>query len=573
MTTLSVSQTCNRKTVTAQEVQLLLISLSNPFTNDTMSSKEEIEAKLAATRAEIQAKLAQMRAKAGIPAQQAPNPTPAPSKTSNLQKIPGLDQEDLQRRIAEARARVAGATQATSTAVGSMSQQRPRGGLNIAPPPLGLDKSGNIDLKAMLDQGIIPKRELATAKANQKQAKPAAMAPTVAASSTVSSANKQSNPYLSDRSEIGGRRSRHLKFVQPGRFIQKANQERAKAQLERLKQEIAEKAKLAGVQTERDIPDNLLKGPAPPDVEWWDLPITQNKRYEEMDADHLDLTGLENIITPYVQHPVPIKSPGEPTAQPPRQLMLTKRESKKLRRQKRLEAQKDKQDKIRLGLLPPEQPKVKISNLMRVLGQEAIQDPTQIEAKVRREMEERQREHEKANEVRKLTKEEKREKTISKLKEDVANMVHVSVYKVKKLKHPKLKYKIEVNARQLYLTGMVIATPKCNLVIVEGGPKGIKAYKKLMLRRIDWNDLPIPLKADSGDTDMQEPEEDDEEENKCFLVWEGVVKNAAFKKFTWREMESEKMARELLNGFKVEHYWDAAIMADDEELAARQPEL
>jgi hypothetical protein len=44
-----------------------------------------------------------------------------------------------------------------------MSQQRPRGGLNIAPPPLGLDKSGNIDLRAMLDQGIIPKRELATA--------------------------------------------------------------------------------------------------------------------------------------------------------------------------------------------------------------------------------------------------------------------------------------------------------------------------------------------------------------------------------------------------------------------------
>lgn len=51
-----------------------------------------------------------------------------------------------------------------AAAGGSMSQQRPRGGLNIAPPPLGLDKSGNIDLKAMLDQGIIPKRELATAK-------------------------------------------------------------------------------------------------------------------------------------------------------------------------------------------------------------------------------------------------------------------------------------------------------------------------------------------------------------------------------------------------------------------------
>jgi U4/U6 small nuclear ribonucleoprotein PRP3 len=66
---------------------------------------------------------------------------------------------------------------------------------------------------------------------------------------------------------------------------------------------------------------------------------------------------------------------------------------------------------------------------MRVLGQEAIQDPTQIEAKVRKEMEERQLEHEKANETRKLTKEEKREKTISKLKEDVSTMAHVTVYK------------------------------------------------------------------------------------------------------------------------------------------------
>jgi U4/U6 small nuclear ribonucleoprotein PRP3 len=145
--------------------------------------------------------------------------------------------------------------------------------------------------------------------------------------------------------------------------------------LERLKQDIAEKAKLAGVQTELDsllkvhysfdflsmqhIDANppLLQRPVPPDVEWWDLPLTKNKQYNEIDTDKLDLAGLESIITPYVQHPVPIKPPGEDQGQPPRQLMLTKKETKKLRRQKRLEAQKDKQDKIRLGLLPPEQPK------------------------------------------------------------------------------------------------------------------------------------------------------------------------------------------------------------------------
>jgi hypothetical protein len=103
-----------------------------------------------------------MKAKAGNAQQPVPSAArPAPSATSNISNIPGLDQADLQRRIAEAKARIAGAGQASS---GNMGQQRLRGGLSAAPPPLGLDKSGNIDLKAMLDQGIIPKRDFATAK-------------------------------------------------------------------------------------------------------------------------------------------------------------------------------------------------------------------------------------------------------------------------------------------------------------------------------------------------------------------------------------------------------------------------
>jgi U4/U6 small nuclear ribonucleoprotein PRP3 len=120
--------------------------------------------------------------------------------------------------------------------------------------------------------------------------------------------------------------------------------------------------------------------------------------------------------------------------------------------------------------------------------------------------------------------------------------------------------------------------PKCNIVIVEGGPKGIKAYKKLMLRRIDWNDNPAPknLEEDESAMDIDQPnpyELPDGKENRCFLVWTGQVKSKSFKKFTWRTFESEKMAREELGKWNVEHYWDAAIAASDEELAARQPEL
>jgi DNA-binding transcriptional MerR regulator len=86
---------------------------------------QEIEAQLAAKRAEVQAKLAQMRAKAGIPPQPSAKSVPAPTSTSNMPKIPGLDQEDLQRRIAEAKARIASASQAVCTNYESSGNQQP----------------------------------------------------------------------------------------------------------------------------------------------------------------------------------------------------------------------------------------------------------------------------------------------------------------------------------------------------------------------------------------------------------------------------------------------------------------
>ena len=66
---------------------------------------------------------------------------------------------------------------------------------------------------------------------------------------------------------------------------------------------------------------------------------------------------------------------------------------------------------------------------MRVLGTEAVQDPTKVEAHVRAQMAKRQRQHEEANAARKLTTEQRREKKIGKLKEDTTQGVNVSVYR------------------------------------------------------------------------------------------------------------------------------------------------
>lgn len=58
---------------------------------------------------------------------------------------------------------------------------------------------------------------------------------------------------------------------------------------------------------------------------------------------------------------------------------LTQKEKKRLRKIKRVEKEKDKQERVKLGLLPPPIPKIKLSNYMKVLGKEAIADPSRVE--------------------------------------------------------------------------------------------------------------------------------------------------------------------------------------------------
>ena len=70
-----------------------------------------------------------------------------------------------------------------------------------------------------------------------------------------------------------------------------------------------------------------------------------------------------------------------------------------------------------------------MANLMRVLGTEAVLDPTKMEKHVRDQMAKRLKAHEDANAARKLTPQQRKEKKISKIKEDTSTGVHVSVYR------------------------------------------------------------------------------------------------------------------------------------------------
>lgn len=50
-------------------------------------------------------------------------------------------------------------------------------------------------------------------------------------------------------------------------------------------------------------------------------------------------------------------------------------------------------------------------------------------------------------------------------------VTHISpiIYRIKSLAHPARKFKVEMNAKQLQMTGMIIMHKDINVVIVEGG--------------------------------------------------------------------------------------------------------
>merc|ERR1711871_80337 len=151
----------------------------------------------------------------------------------------------------------------------------------------------------------------------------------------------------------------------------------------------------------------------------------------------------------------------------------------------------------------------------------------------------RQREHEKNNAARALTKDQKRAKIEKKLKEDTSLKVEVAVFRVNDLTDGQKKYKVSINAEQLYLTGCAVMTNQSlNVVVVEGGAQGIKKYKKLMLSRIKWSGL-----VDEGD---DSDDDDSKPKNKCKLVWEGQVTERAFSKFDMKVCRTEAFAREQL---------------------------
>jgi U4/U6 small nuclear ribonucleoprotein PRP3 len=133
--------------------------------------------------------------------------------------------------------------------------------------------------------------------------------------------------------------------------------------------------------------------------------------------------------------------------------------------------------------------------------------------------------------------------------ENTLNGVNVSVYRVNDLSDPAVKFKLEANCNQNHMTGIVLLCKNLNVVVVEGGPKQQKRFRRLMLNRIKWNELHSRMKS-------VDPE--NREKNRCALVWEGTVKTRSFGAIIFKMCPTVTFAREYFKKMSVEHYWDIA---------------
>ncbi|KAK1558177.1 hypothetical protein QYE76_027151 [Lolium multiflorum] len=352
-------------------------------------------------------------------------------------------------------------------------------------------------------------------------------------------------------------------FVEEGKLTRQAELQRIKSQFgdAQAKELKVKQAQLAKAKVEVDMNPNLIEiapGGRPPkqkqkeeipDIEPWDSKILISATYE----DDISLEKLNmDRITIYVEHPEPLEPPAEPAPPPPQPLKLTKKEQKKLRTQRRLAKEKDRQEMIRQGLLEPPKPKVKMSNLMKVLGAEATQDPTRMEMEIRTAAAEREQAHVDRNIARKLTPAERREKKERKLFDDPNTLDWiVCVYRIRDLSHPQTRFKVDVNAQENRLTGAAVIADGISVVVVEGGKKSIKRYNKLMLNRIDW------AAAVGGEDDVED--EPDKPVNSCALVWQGSVGKRTFTKFSVHQCRSEAAAKKVFADASVPHYWDLAV--------------
>jgi pre-mRNA processing factor 3 (PRP3)/Protein of unknown function (DUF1115) len=331
-------------------------------------------------------------------------------------------------------------------------------------------------------------------------------------------------------------------------------------------------------------------------AEWWDLPLlppalrkqvaaaereraTTDPSEAALDCTHTYAQASLSYskTATLIQHVVPVVRNANVAAATKSSLtmFLTKKERKRQRKLRRQAAQREMQDLQAAGLVAAPQPRLTLTNFIRVLGDQAFADPSQMEQKVLEQMRARLTAHQERNQANKLTKEQRAEKRRARLAaEQPVGQVMVALFFVQDMSHPYHRSKVEANAQQYGLSGAVLECPplRTSCVIVEGGAKPVQRYVRLMTVRMNWTGEGLDARpeyhlAENSNADPAVETEDPvvhefNPENRCALVWQGLVVKRSFRGFTFQACETTEEARQILSARGVAQYWDQ-VMAHD----------
>jgi len=144
------------------------------------------------------------------------------------------------------------------------------------------------------------------------------------------------------------------------------------------------------------------------------------------------------------------------------------------------------------------------------------------------------------------------------LNEDTSHEVHIAIFKIKDLRNGKIRFKVTMTAEQFNLTGCILLLEDINIIIVEGGPKGIKFYTRLVCERIKWNENIDNNNNNTNNTNNTNDNNNNSEDNYCVQVWQGIVAKRSFQAFLFKKCENESELKKFLSLRKCYHYYDIA---------------
>jgi U4/U6 small nuclear ribonucleoprotein PRP3 len=430
------------------------------------------------------------------------------------------------------------------------------------------------------------------------------------------------------------RANRGLAFVEPGSLVERAEKARDELVLRELKRQEnatrwATRATLVdplvdlgalSQQSVQRVPLGRAAAAAAttvdgvPQVEWWDAPLLADETSYDANFVAADdsFSFNDSRITLFVEHPAPVNPLVVFKPPPPGKLILTDKEMQAHSQAESCRGRGRRAASACCSASRRRKPRASAGQHDARARHQRSLDPTAIEASGGARGRRAQAAcTTRTTLARQLTPAQRREKRRRKLIDDTASGTYVAVFRVRDLTHPQRRFKVNASARDSLMTGCAVVQPGFALVIVEGGAKAVKQFKKLMLRRIDWTaNTPITseffktqvtaqltgadpdaayeaakqaydAKINGGggdDNDMEEdgPELDaetrekldaalqpDSSNNECRLVWEGIVAARAFRSWSIETAATERAARFFLRQHNVEHFYNIALEANE----------